>query len=130
MMTHPTFTAIDCSPNGTWIAGSMLTFRPDYISLAVTEAKTFQDGWDTEIGDQEFNSGVSKVVYSPSGNRIAVGFFCVDESYISLSLYNSENGKDVGYYDVKKTIRSIAFSPNGKYLAALTDSVTVWPVIS
>ncbi len=134
-MTHPTFTAIDCSPDGKWIAGSVNISRPDYTLLAVNEAKTLKDKWDTNIGSLEFMGGVTKLVYSPSGNRIAVGVSLYDfpeeeQHGVSLSLYNAENGKDAGFYDVKKTIRSIAFSPDGKYLAALTDRLTVWPVIS
>jgi WD40 repeat protein len=133
-LTHPTFTAIDCSPNGKQIAGGVVIARPDYTLLAVIEGKTLKEVWTTETGTLEFIAGVSQVIYSPSGNRIAVGIRHYENFHqdvgVSLHLYNAQNGEKTAQYQVKKTIRSLAFSRNGKYLAALTDCVTVWPVIS
>jgi WD40 repeat protein len=132
IMTHPTFTAIDCSPDGKWIAGDWEMSRFFYTGLTANNSKTLETVWETDTGSTEFMYGVSKVIYSPSGDRIAVGIRCSegDTTGVSLSLYKAENGKSVGYYKENKTIRSIAFSRDGKFLAALTDRVTVWPAIS
>jgi WD40 repeat protein len=130
-LTHPTFTAIDCSPDGRRIAAGIDIYRPDYTFLEVMESGTFKEVWETELGTKEFMGAVSITVYSPSGSRIAVAIGDhVGYPGNSLKLYNAENGKLVEYYEVKvnKPIRSIAFSPDGKYLAAMTDRVTVWPV--
>ena len=76
-------------------------------------------------GEDSYGSDIDEsIVFSPDGKRIAFN------RNNALALYDANTGLQIKYISFEYGVRSLAFSPNGKILAAamqeMSPSVRVW----
>jgi WD40 repeat protein len=97
----------------------LLAFSPDSKWLAsVSYDESFLETWEVTTGKRELSfkahdGPIKAVAYAPDGNSIATG-----SKDGTVKIWDSRNGKLVKTLPKKNPVWGIAFSPNGKKLAA------------
>jgi WD40 repeat protein len=83
--------------------------------------------WDVEKGKdlitmQSHNLQTNSVTWSPDGTRLAADGFELD---FSVEVWNAATGKELLSISSRRPILSLAWSPDGRYLATGSDDKTV-----
>ncbi|MCL4267354.1 MAG: TIR domain-containing protein [Anaerolineae bacterium] len=114
---------------------SALAFSPDGRLLATTGAEASLNGnlvitvWDTTTGEAMFDpirplSRVSDIIFTPDGEYIVTA-----EDHGRVQFYNATTGELDQQFHHNEAVYALAFSPDGRFLAAGTDNATrVWNV--
>lgn len=80
----------------------------------------------------QFTRYATSVCFSPNGKFLAIGKRVVKEGEWSVEIFETGSWKPFDRFGLAEKhggVRSLSFSPDGKYIAALTDkSILIWDV--
>jgi WD40 repeat protein len=119
---HSAGSLVDLMHSGSWaglpskITGQFLTFSPSQTTAAVGSWDGTVTFWNVMSGNPigSIQTGlphITTIDYSGNGRIFAAGYHCW------LTVWNSETGLKVNELAVSGTIRSIALSPDGDFVA-------------
>lgn len=117
------------NPNGTAVADDVIQnfdLSPDGNTLVVTYFPTTLIAWDTKTGTRKKyieldHAGFGDVAFSTDGTMFVTGPGNITQEPRSIRFWSAKTYKVIAKIQSAGTVGNIRFSPDGKYLAVVSD---------